>query len=632
LLKFEVEKRLRFFSLILFLAFILKYNYLMLHIFYAPSLTALIIRNLFFIIFYLKFVEPLLISKKIRQRLFLMLIIFTIFVLSNHWYNRYFGNFLSISDIFAGEGTGQFSMYEVLFTHIFKYWDVIFILDIVLLGITGFNSLPDLNLVKDWGFWKLSLKEIPIKNTTAFALIILLLLVQIVAGSYIMGGKSPAELYRSGSSYLASVYGILPLYTIEAYSYITREEEKPRPELKNIPYYKKQRQLSGIQKLPDKTNVILIQVESLDAKVLDYSKQGEQITPFLNKLKDQSLYFENFYAQKVNGSFDADLSTLTSLYPVNRSYVFRDIDLSAFQSLPLLLKEKNYQTLAFHNNDRNFFNRAEAYPDLGFDRFYSQRYFEENIYPVPEARGLGVNDYDYFNQAAEIIKEKAAAEKPFFAYLISLTSHTTFNFYPKTAVKEFAGVKNNLVQNYFRSINFTDAAIENFVNKLKEAGIMKNTLLVIYADHESEIKSIEYESDSDFTLWRNVKVPYHIPLIIKHPEIKNRTIKREGTTTDIAPTVLDLLGYQELPDQFVGSSLFLEEENPILFLHETPHLLKDGQLYIKELDQIIKVGHLKNQEKEITFSEAKINEITEIIDYMRSIFMINQGEIFKEVE
>jgi hypothetical protein len=107
---------------------------------------------------------------------------------------------------------------------------------------------------------------------------------------------------------------------------------------------------------------------------------------------------------------------------------------------------------------------------------------------------------------------------------------------------------------------------------------------------------------------------------------------REGTTTDIAPTVLDLLGFKELPEQFVGSSLFLEQEDPILFLHETPHILKDGQLFIKELKELNKVGHLKDQEKEISFSEQKIKELTEIINYMRSIFMINQGEIFKEVE
>lgn len=629
---FELERRLRYFSLILFLSFIIKYNYLMLQIFYAPSLTALFIRNLFFAIFYLKFIEPLLISKKIRQRLFFMLFFFSFFFIANYWYNQYFGNFLSVVDLLSGEGTGDFSMYQVLFTHIFRFRDIIIILDMALLGLWGFNSLPDLKLTYDWGFWKKSLSRLPFKNTTAFALIFMLLLIQIVAGSYIMGGESPSELYRSGSSYLASVYGILPLYTIEAYSYFTREEEKPRPEIKNVPYYRKQTQLSGIETLPEDTNVILIQVESLDAEIIDYSQQGKEVTPFLNKLKDQSYYFENFYAQKVNGSFDADLSTLTSLYPVNRSYVFRDIDLGAFQSLPLLLKEKNYQTLAFHNNDRNFFNRAEAYPDLGFDHFYSQRTFKEEIYPMSEERSLGINDYDFFDSAAEIITEADGQDKPFFAYLISLTSHTPFNFYPQEAVEDFAEVNNNLVHNYFKSINFLDSSVENFISKLEAAGVMDNTLLVIYSDHESEIKTMEYESSRDFTLWRNVNIPYHIPLFIKHPQLENKYFEREGTTTDIAPTVLDLLGFEELPEQFVGRSLFLEQNDPILFLHETPHILKDGQLFIKELDELIKVGHLTDQKKELTFSDQKIQELNEIIEYMRDIFIINQGEIFREVE
>ncbi len=628
----EFERRLRYLSLILFLSFIIKYNYLMLHIFYAPSLTALIIRNLFFVLFYLKFIEPLLISKKIRQRLFFILFFFSFFFVANYWYNQYFGNFLSISDIFSGEGTGDFSMYQVLFTQIFRFRDLIIILDLALLGLGGFNSLPDLKLTSDWGFWKSALSPLPIKKTTAFALIILLLLVQVVAGSYLMGGESPTELYQSGSSYLASVYGILPLYSIETYSYFTREEEKPRPELKNIPYYSKQNQLSDIESLPEKTNVILIQVESLDAKIIDYRQQGKEVTPFLNDLKEESLYFDNFYAQKVNGSFDADLSTLTSLYPVNRSYVFRDIDLSAFQSLPSLLKEKGYQTLAFHNNDRNFFNRAEAYPDLGFEHFYSQRNFNEEIYPVPEERGLGVNDYDFFDSAAGMIEEAAEKDEPFFAYLISLTSHTPFNYYPEDAVEDFAEVNNNLVHNYFKSINFLDKSLENFISRLEAAGVMENSLLVIYSDHESEIKTMEYESGRDFTLWRNVNVPHHIPLFIKHPEVEASISEREGTTTDITPTVLDLMGFEELPEQFVGSSLFLDQDDPILFLHETPHILKDGQLYIKEMDELIKVGHLIDQKKELLFTDQKIMELNEIINYMRSIFMINQGEIFREVE
>ena len=629
---YKLEKRLQYLSLILFLAFIIKYNYLMLQIFYAPSLTALIIRNLFFVIFYLKFVEPLLISKKIRQRLFYMVFVFSFFFVVNYWYNRYFGNFLSISDFFAGEGTGTFSMYQVLFTHIFKFRDLIIILDLALLGLFGFNSLPDLKSIASPGLWSYSFKVLPNKNLTVFAVIVLLLLAQIFVGSLIMGHFSPAELYQSGSSYLAAVYGILPLYTMEAYSYFTRSEEKPRPELKDVPYYQKQNQLSGFQILAENTNVILIQVESLDAKIIDYEQQGKPVTPFLNSLKTESLYFENFYAQKVNGSFDADLSSLTSLYPVNRSYVFRDIDLSRFHSLPKLLKKRGYQTLALHNNDRDFFNRAEAYPDLGFDHFYSQRNFKETIFPVSKERGLGINDYDFFDASTELIKEAADEDKPFFAYLISLTSHTPFNFYPEAAVEDFAEVNNNLVHNYFKSISFLDKSLQNFVNKLEEAGIMDNTLLVIYSDHESEIKTMGYESGRDFTLWRNVKTPYHIPLFIKHPQLQADIYSREGTTTDIAPTVLDLLGFQELPDQFVGRSLFLEQEDPILFLHETPHILKEDQLYIKEIEELLKVGHLKNQKREIEISQEKIEELTEIINYMRSIFMINQGGIFKEVE
>ncbi|MFP4021146.1 MAG: LTA synthase family protein [Halanaerobium sp.] len=629
---FELEKRLRYLSLILFLSFVIKYNYLMLHIFYAPSLSALFIRNVFFVFFYLKYIEPLLISKKIRQRLFFLLFIFSFFFVTNYWYNRYFGNFLSISDIFAGEGTGDFSMYQVLFTQIFNFRDIVIILDLGLLGLLGFNSLPDLKLSCDWGLGDLSFKSLGLKGSSVLTLIVLLLFMQVFVGSYLLGAESPTDLYQLGSSYLASVYGILPLYTIETYSYLNREEEKPRPLLENVPYYKKQTQLSGQKTLPENTNIILIQAESLDAKIIDYSQQGREVTPFLNDLKKESLYFENFYAQKVNGSFDADLSTLTSLYPVNRSYVFRDIDLSSFQSLPGLLKEKGYQTLAFHNNDRNFFNRAEAYPDLSFDRFYSLRNFDEEIYPVPEERSLGVNDYDFFDSAADSIKKAAAEEEPFFAYLISLTSHTPFHFYPEIAVEDFAEVNNNLVHNYFKSINFLDKSLQNFVSELESEGIMDNTLLVIYSDHESEIKTREYESGRDFTLWRNVKVPYHIPLLIKHPELENEIISKEGTTTDIAPTILDLLGFKQLPDQFVGSSMYLEQEDPILFLHETPHILKDGQLFIKELDQINKVGHLLDQKKEVEFSEQKIMELNEIINYMRSIFMINQGEIFKEVE
>jgi phosphoglycerol transferase MdoB-like AlkP superfamily enzyme len=602
---------------------------MMLYIFDAPSILTLLIRNILFIYFYSQFLEPLLFSKKIRQRLFILLVIFSVFFFINYWYNRYFGDYFSLSNLLSGEATGTFSYYEILVKQIIRIWDIVFILDITAAAYLGFKLITayDFKLEE-----KNIHKNISFNKSAAVGILITLLIIQIFTGAAYMEDISPTNIYQEGTSYYASIYGIIPLYTMETYIYLNKPEEKIDPELKKVPYYQSQKQLSSKKLNAEKANIILIQVESLDAAVIDYSYQGKEVTPYLNELKSKSLYFNNFYAQKVNGSFDADLSVLTSLYPVNRSYVFREIDMSRFETLPKLLKERGYKTLAFHNNDKDFFNRSEAYPDLGFDRFYSREDFDENYYPVSEERGLGVNDYDFFADSQKIIKRTAEEENPFFAYLISLTSHTPFNFYPKTAVEDFKEVDNELLRNYFKSINFLDQSLQYFMDNLEEAGILENTLVVIYSDHESEIQTGEYKSGREFILWRSVKIPYHIPLIIHHPELGKKTISHAGTTTDIAPTILDLLDFKSLPQQFVGDSLFLKKTEPILFLHETPQIFYQNQLYIKELDTLQKVGYLKGHEKEVQISEEKANELAEIINYMRRIFMINEGEIFREVE
>ncbi|MFW6000887.1 MAG: LTA synthase family protein [Halanaerobium sp.] len=622
-------KNLYLFSLVILLSFIVKYNMMMLYIFDAPSIITLLIRNLLFIYFYSHFIKPLLFSKKIRQRLFILFIIFSIFFFANFWYSRYFGDYLSLSNLISGEATGTFSYYEILVKQIIRIWDIFFILDIAAAAYLGFKSIS----VYDFKLEEKRIYEYTSFNKrAAVGILILILFIQIFSGSVFMEEIKPTNIYQEGTSYYVSVYGIIPLYTMEAYIYLNRPEDKIEPALKKVPYYRAQEQLSSKKINADNPNIILIQVESLDEAVIDYSYQGQEITPYLNELKSKSLYFDNFYAQKVNGSFDADLSVLTSLYPVNRSYVFRDIDMSRFDSLAKLLKNRGYNTMAFHNNNKDFFNRAEAYPDLGFDKFYSEEDFEEDFYPVPEDRGLGVNDYDFFAGSQDIIKSASEEGEPFFAYLISLTSHTPFNFYPEEAAEDFEDVENELLRNYFRSINFFDKSLKNFMNELEEAGVLENTIVVIYSDHESEIQSDEYKSGREFTLWRSVKIPYHIPLIINHPELDKKTINRAGTTTDIAPTILDLLDFKSLPEQFVGNSLFLEENEPILFLHETPQIFYKNQLFIKEIDTVQKAGYLKDYENEVEITDKKIEELEEIINYMRRNFMINEGDIFKEVE
>ncbi|RCW88544.1 phosphoglycerol transferase MdoB-like AlkP superfamily enzyme [Halanaerobium sp. DL-01] len=623
----KLSKKEKYFAIILFAGFLLKYNYLLLRIFYVPSITGIVLRNILFALLFVKFLLPLIHSREGRLKLFFFSFIFTVLFMSNYWYNRYFGNYLSFFDIVFGERTGSFSMVEVLIKQIIKIYDLFFILDIILLFVLLFMAVPIEKTIKNHKIFSEINLDFSSMMISGF-LVVVLLFSQIFLTNIILGGNNPVGLYRKGTSEFVNVYGILPLYLFESSKFLNIDkikQKKVKP-TSDIPYYKKQKQLSDVDLIDKNSNIIFIQVESLDEKMIGYTHNGKEITPFLNSLKEKNMYFENFYAQKVNGSFDADLSVLTSLYPVNKSYVFKEIDMANFSSLPKMLKNRGYSTLAFHGNVKTFFNRSEAYPDLGFDVFYSEEDFDKNnSLQDGDDKTLGINDYDFFDQSVDYLAE---AKKPFFAYFITLTSHTPFNFYPEAMVRDkFSDIDNIFVRDYFRSVNFVDKSLQMFFKKLEKNDLMENTVVVIYADHESEIDTSEYYSGIDLETIRNIKAPYHIPLFIIHDDIGAELSSKYGTTTDIAPTVLDIMGWDTLPQQFVGSSLLLEQEKPLLFLHENPQVLYKEQLFVKKQNEFLKIGYLEGRENSVQLKEEQTENIAEIIEFMRKIFLTTETVI-----
>lgn len=385
------------------------------------------------------------------------------------------------------------------------------------------------------------------------------------------------ELYEHSTPAFVSVYGIIPLYIAEYLSMQAKEAEK----IKQISEQEVvgEEKLSREHKIEKLENIIVIQLESFDQKIIDYQYNGQQLTPFLNRLKQDSLYFNNIFAQHVNGSFDAEFSFLTSLYPINKNYVFKTNDMSEFNSLVQVLKKRNYQTLAFHGNEGEFFYRNKGYPEMGFDKFYHRDAFSTEKAEIKKESYLGINDYDFFEQSLEFLEE---AEKPFFAFFITVTSHTPFDFYPEEFARaEFAELKPAIVKDYFNSVYFTDQALRNFFTGLRERGLYQNTLFVLYSDHSSDLNKESYNSGDNFIMEANAKEPENIPLMIYHPAIEADEISKTGTHTDIAPTILDLMGDREKPEGFLGVSLLKQTENPVLFLNEMPQILYHDNLFLR---------------------------------------------------
>ncbi|MGM0444941.1 MAG: LTA synthase family protein [Bacillota bacterium] len=600
-------KKQKYYSIVFLLGFLFKYNFLFIKVFNTPNLLLLLSKNVIILLFIIFFIFPLAKNKKGREFIFWFMFIFTLFFLFNIWYNRYFGNYLSLSDMMMGQG---FRPFKVLLLQLFKIIDLLFIVDIVILAFYRTKEKQTINL-------KSLYINLNIKDTVlVLFFIVLILFSQFFIYNNFLGEKKPLELYNEDTSLFVNVYGLLPLYLYEFYvNYVFDQEKIVNNELAPPP----EEELVGESVINKNQNIIVIQVESLDNKIINYEHNGKEVTPFLNELKNESLFFDNFYAQHINGSFDAEFSFLTSIYPINKNYGFKVNDLSEFDSLVRQLNNEGYETMAFHGNDKEFFHRYKAFPELGFDKFYSKAdfSFDNRVYEMQESV-FGLNDYDFFLQSFDYLKK---AEKPFFAFLITLTSHTPFDTYPsEERIKEYNDINNPLVRDYFNSITFVDKSIENFFNKIEASGLDENTLIIIYSDHNAGITKKEYQSDKKYNSDINIKIPENIPLFIKHPKLDNEISNKEGTTTDLAPTILDIIGKKKSPEEFLGKSLLNEKDNPILFLHEIPLILFEGQLFSRQNEEINKIGYSEEAgDKNIKIDNR--DEINNLIEYMKGIIL-----------
>ncbi|MGA9287022.1 MAG: sulfatase-like hydrolase/transferase, partial [Anaerobacillus sp.] len=123
-----------------------------------------------------------------------------------------------------------------------------------------------------------------------------------------------------------------------------------------------------------KPNIIVVQLESFQGSLIGKKINGQELTPNLSQLKEETLYFSSFYHQTHEGrTADAEFITNTSLYPLKSGSVYTRFPENEFGSLPQILKENGYDTAAMHAYEKEFWNRDKMYRNMGFDHFFSDK-------------------------------------------------------------------------------------------------------------------------------------------------------------------------------------------------------------------------------------------------------------------
>lgn len=317
-------------------------------------------------------------------------------------------------------------------------------------------------------------------------------------------------------------------------------------------------------------NIIVIHAESMQKFTMDLTFNNKEVTPNLNKLANEGIFFSNFYSQVgVGTSSDAEFTFNTSLMPSTKGTVFVNYFDRDYISIPKLLKEQGYYTYSMHANTGEFWNRNTMHKSLGYDKFYNK-----DSYTIDETIGLGLSDKSFFRQSVDIMKQiKEEENKPFYSLLIMLSNHTPFSDLAlmedykttidvtidnQTVTRNY--LNNTTMGNYLRSVHYADSAIGEFIDNLDKEGLLENTVLVIYGDHDARLDfedfnllynydpitdTIKTENDEGYIPYTkyNYELDRKVPFIIwTKDQNYNLNVNTPMGMIDVLPTLGNMIG------------------------------------------------------------------------------------------
>ena len=276
---------------------------------------------------------------------------------------------------------------------------------------------------------------------------------------------------------------------------------------------------------PKKLNLVFIAVESLGAKFIGPLGNKENLTPHLNKLADESIFFTNLYATGTRTVRGLEALSL-SLPPTPGASIVRRPKNQNLMSIGRIFQKMNYETKFIYGGHGIFDNMNKFFENNNYE-IVDRTDFESK--EITFSNVWGVADEDLFNKVLRESDESFQSGKNFFSMVLTTSNHRPFT-YPDGRI--------DIPSHTSRAgaVKYTDYAIGQFLEKAKSKPWFKDTVFVVVADHSTEGRGV-------------IDVPvetYHIPLFIYSPgNLKPQKVETVASQIDVIPTVLELMGIHQ---------------------------------------------------------------------------------------
>ncbi len=345
---------------------------------------------------------------------------------------------------------------------------------------------------------------------------------------------------------------------------------------------------SAVVKRDKPLNVVIVLQESLGATFVQ-SLGGEPVTPELEKLKAQGIWFENLYATGTRSVRGIEAVVAGFAPTPAQSVVKLSNSQQNFTTIASVLKAKGYATQFIYGGEAHFDNMRSFFTGNGIDDIVDLNRIENPAF----VGSWGASDEDLFNTAHQQLLALHQQGKPFFSLIFTSSNHEPFEF-PDGRISLHEQPKNT-VNN---AVKYADWAMGKFFATAKNSAYWQDTLFLVVADHDNRV-------------YGNNLIPvekFRIPGLILGANVTPEIIDTLSSQIDLAPTLLSMAGVSSC-HTMIGRDLMLDKTSPgraLLQFENYFALMQPDSLTILKPNEGSVLAHYDEPKKKLQLSSTPV--------------------------
>jgi len=374
-----------------------------------------------------------------------------------------------------------------------------------------------------------------------------------------------------------------------------------------------------------KPNVIMITIESLSADFLKTFGNTQGITPVLDSLAKKSVLFTNMYATGTRTVRGMEALSL-AISPTPGSSIVRRPNNDTLFTIGYIFQQQGYQTGFFYGGDGYFDNMNQYFGSNGYavtDRSRSLLATDNFKSPhqvisaslVNFENAWGICDEDLYNAVINAADSTFKEGKLFYDFVMTTSNHKPYT-YPADKIDIPSGSGRE------GAVKYTDYAIGQFINKIKNKPWFNNTVIIFIADH---CASSAGRNEIDIA-------KYHIPAIIYNlPGQPALNISKTCSQIDLYPTLFSLLNW-DYTSNLYGKNVLSDafRQRALLGTYQKLAYMKNDSLVILSPQQKVETFRYNRATNEQTPATANDQLVKEAIAYYQTAYHLFKNNGLKQ--